>query len=110
MILHVISFPNLILSVRLYDFFSLGFQENLRLIEVHLDIGGDLMIEAFYPKAFNFDFLKFAVEMAVGINKTPIDLRVKPTAIYYNEGDGLISDRGYKVLQPVPCKYLKIKS
>ena len=71
--------------------------KNLRLIEVHLDIGGDLMIEAFYPKAFNFDFLKLAVEMAVGISQSPLDLKVKPTAIYYNEGDGLLSDRGYKV-------------
>lgn len=83
--------------------------KNLRLIEVHLDIGGDLMIEAFYPKAFNFDFLKFAVEMAVGINKSPIDLKVKPTAIYYNEGDGLLSDRGYKVFTAKTMQILEDK-
>ena len=76
---------------------------------MHLDIGGDLMIEAFYPKAFNFDFLKFAVEMAVGITKTPIDLKVKPTAIYYNEGDGLISDRGYKVFTASTMQMLEDK-
>ena len=70
-------------------------KKNLRLIEVHLDIGGDLM--------------KFAVEMAVGINKTPIDLRVKPTAIYYNEGDGLISDRGYKVFTASTMQMLEDK-
>lgn len=72
-------------------------KKNLRLIEVHLDIGGDLMIEAFYPKAFTFDFLKLAVEMAVGRPENQIDLKIKPTAIYYNEGNGLLSDRGYKV-------------
>jgi len=71
--------------------------KNLKLIDVHLDIGGDLMIEAFYPKAFNFDFLKLAVEMAVGVSRGPLDIKVKPTAIFYNEGDALLADRGYKV-------------
>jgi len=72
-------------------------KNNLRLIEVHLDIGGDLMIEAFYPKAFPFDFLKLAVEMATGVAICPINFKVKPTAIYYNEGNGLLSDRDYKI-------------
>lgn len=70
---------------------------NLRLIEVHLDIGGDLMIEAFYPKAFHFDFLKLAVEMAVGVAKCPANIKVKPTAIYYSEGNELSTDRNYKI-------------
>ena len=83
--------------------------KNLKLIEVHLDIGGDLMIEAFYPKAFNFDFLKLAVEMAVGISESPLDLKVKPTAIYYNEGDGLLSDRGYKVFTANTMQILEDK-
>ena len=67
------------------------------------------MIEAFYPKAFNFDFLKLAVEMAVGISKTPLDLNVKPTAIYYNEGHGLLSDRGYKVFTAGTMQILEDK-
>jgi len=83
--------------------------KNLKLIEVHLDIGGDLMIEAFYPKAFNFDFLKLAVEMAVGIRETPLNLKVNPTAIYYNEGDGLLSDRGYKVFTADTMQILEDK-
>ena len=83
--------------------------KNLRLIEVHLDIGGDLMIEAFYPKALNFDFLKLAVEMAVGISESPLDLKVKPTAIYYNKGDGLLSDRGYKVFTANTMQILEDK-
>ncbi len=70
---------------------------NLRLIEVHLDIGGDLMIEAFYPRAFHFDFLKLAVEMAVGVAKCPTNIKVKPTAIYYNEVNELSTDRNYKI-------------
>ena len=70
---------------------------NLRLIEVHLDIGGDLMIEAFYPKAFHFDFLKLAVEMAVGVAECPATIKVKPTAIYYNEGNELSTDLKYKI-------------
>ena len=72
-------------------------KNDLKLMEVHLDLGGDLMIEAFYPKALPFNFLKLAVELASGKAKCPVNFNVKPTAIYYNEGHGLLSDRDYKV-------------
>ena len=72
-------------------------KNDLKLMEVHLDLGGDLMIEAFYPKALPFDFLKLAVELATGKAKCPVNFNVKPTAIYYNEGHGLLSDRDYKI-------------
>jgi len=72
-------------------------KNDLRLMEVHLDLGGDLMIEAFYPKALPFDFLELAVELASGKAKCPVYFKVKPTAIYYNEGQDLLSDRDYRI-------------
>ncbi len=105
---NLISEFNILRSAFMISFRS-DSNNNLRLIEVHLDIGGDLMIEAFYPKAFNFDFLKLAVEMAVGISEGQIDLKVKPTAIYYNEGEGLLSNRGYKVFTANTMEMLEEK-
>ena len=70
---------------------------NLRLIEVHLDLGGDLLIEEIFPKAFSFDFLWLAVEMAAGNAECPNNFNIKPTAIFYDDGDELLTNRGYQV-------------
>jgi biotin carboxylase len=72
-------------------------KNNLRLMEVHLDLGGDLLIEEVYPKALPFDFLELAVCMATGNIKLPNNFKIKPTAIFYDKGDDLVSDRGYTV-------------
>ena len=81
--------------------FMVSFRANssnvLKLMEVHLDLGGDLLIEEVYPSAFPFDFLELAVKMALGKTKCPNNFNIKPTAIYYNEGDGLLTNRGYSV-------------
>ena len=72
-------------------------KNNLRLMEVHLDLGGDLLIEEVYPKALPFDFLELAVCMATGNIKLPNNFKIKPTAIFYDQVDDLVSDRGYTV-------------
>jgi hypothetical protein len=81
--------------------FMVSFRANsnnvLKLMEVHLDLGGDLLIEEIYPKAFSFDFLELAVEMATGNIRCPNNLKIKPTAIFYDEGNDLLTNRGYKV-------------
>jgi len=77
--------------------FRVDSKNNLRLMEVHLDLGGDLLIEEVYPKAFPFDFLELSVEMATGNIKCPNDFKIKPTAIFYDEGDGLLTNRGYTI-------------
>lgn len=59
------------------------FKNNLKLIEVHLDIGGDSLIEGLFPKALSFDYMKFVVEVATSKVKISIDIKVKPTAIFY---------------------------
>ena len=77
--------------------FRVDSKNNLRLMEIHLDLGGDLLIEELYPKAFPFDFLELSVEMATGNIRCPNDFKIKPTAIFYDEGDGLLTNRGYAV-------------
>ena len=82
-------------------------RDKLKLIEIHLDIGGDLLIETFFPKALPFDFLKLAVESAVGIAKYPSNFQITPTAIFYK--DGVVSDKAYKVLTSKNNKLLDKK-
>jgi formate-dependent phosphoribosylglycinamide formyltransferase (GAR transformylase) len=72
-------------------------QKNLKLTEVHLDLGGDLLIEEVFPKALPFDFLEFSVHMSVGGKECPSYFDIKPTAIYYDNGDGLLTDKSYMV-------------
>ena len=64
MILQKKLFQNLIERSAFMISFRSDSKNDLKLMEVHLDLGGDLMIEAFYPKALPFDFLKLAVELA----------------------------------------------
>ena len=84
-------------------------KNNLRLMEIHLDLGGDLLIEEIYPKAFPFDFLELAVCMATGNIKLPNNFKIKPTAIFYDEGDDLLTERGYTVFTADSNKSLEEK-
>ena len=77
--------------------FRVDSKNNLKLIEVHLDLGGDLLIEEIFPKALPFDFLEFSVYMSVGSKECPNYFDINPTAIYYDKGDGLLTDRNYRV-------------
>ena len=72
-------------------------KNNLRLVEVHLDLGGDLLIEEVFPKALPFDFLEYSVHMSVGGKECPSYFDIKPTAIYYDNGDELLTDKNYMV-------------
>ena len=59
----------------------------LMLIEVHLDLGGDLLIEQVFPVALPYDFLELAINLLVGNKVIPYNTSVKPTAILYNRGE-----------------------
>jgi hypothetical protein len=82
-------------------------QNKLRLVEVHLDLGGDLLIEEVFPRSLPFDFIELALFMSVGINKVPNNFLIKPTAIFYKKGSGLITDREFKVLSASSNKMLE---
>jgi len=81
--------------------FMVSFRANsnnvLKLMEVHLDLGGDLLIEELYPKVLPFDFLELAIKMALGKGGCPNIFNTNPAAIYYKKGDGLLTNRDYTV-------------
>tara|TARA_B100002051_G_scaffold268585_1_gene298649 strand:- start:1836 stop:2924 length:1089 start_codon:yes stop_codon:yes gene_type:complete len=70
----------------------------LRLIEVHLDFGGDLLIEGFYPVALSYDFLEVALKVMTGVDVPHLSDYVKPTAILFNEGNSINRKKGFKTL------------
>ena len=76
--------------------FKKNSKNELKIIEIHLDIGGDYLIEKFFPKALPFNFETIAIKMALGEPKLPLNFYVKPTAIFYKKGK--TSDNGSKVL------------
>ncbi len=80
-----------------------------KLIEIHLDLGGDLLIERLFPIGLNIDFLSFAIKLLAGENITSHKVRVKPSAIFYQPGDGLNSDRPNIVLKAKNNEELKSK-
>jgi formate-dependent phosphoribosylglycinamide formyltransferase (GAR transformylase) len=77
--------------------FRADLEKNLKLMEIHLDLGGDLLIEELFPRALSIDFVELSVKMATGkINFEDI-IEINPTAILYNEGASLITERKCKV-------------
>ncbi len=79
----------------------------LKIIEVHLDIGGDFLLEKFFPKAMSFDFKKLIIEMSIGSAKVPKDLNMKPTALFYKHN--LVSNKNFEVITANSNKILDKK-
>ena len=69
------------------------------LIEIHLDMGGDLLIEKLFPNALDFDFLGYSIRLLAGENPKLIIKSITPTAILFEEGDELISKKKITIYQ-----------
>ena len=78
--------------------FRMATDGTLRLIEIHLDLGGDLLIEEVFPRALSYDFEELAVKMCIGEGVCPNDRPIMPTAIFYERGEGLLNERGFQVI------------
>lgn len=76
--------------------FRKNLKNELKIIEIHLDIGGDYLIEKFFPKALSYNFETIAIKMALGEQKLQTNISVKPTAIFYKDRE--VSDKSCKVL------------
>ena len=74
--------------------FRVDSKNNLRLIEVHLDMGGEELIESFFPKALRVDFLKLAIKILMGNFKDTLNVKTKPTAILFK---GRLVSEGYNL-------------
>jgi carbamoyl-phosphate synthase large subunit len=101
----IISMANEIINT--YDLNTTSFNmscriadaRNINLIEIHLDLGGDLILDKLIPTATNFDFLQATIENLIGKIISIDQIFFKPTAIIYGKGPGLVSQRPFTILQ-----------
>ena len=77
--------------------FRQDFQGSLRLIEVHLDLGGDSLIEGLFPRALPYNFLEMAVGILTGDDTMSVNHKIRPTAIFFEKGDEIITKRKFVV-------------
>ncbi|OGX44373.1 MAG: hypothetical protein A3G38_02695 [Omnitrophica WOR_2 bacterium RIFCSPLOWO2_12_FULL_51_8] len=69
-----------------------------KLIEIHLDFGGDLVLDHLMPASADFDVLASFVGALIGdVPELPKN-NFRPTAIIYGEGKGLVSDKPHTLI------------
>lgn len=64
--------------------FRMDQDNNIHLMEIHLDIGGDVLIESLFPAALNFDYTKLTVQMSLGVDTLPTTIDVVPAALLFD--------------------------
>jgi carbamoylphosphate synthase large subunit len=70
------------------------------LIELHLDFGGDLILEELLPKHLNFDAAALGIKLMAGEkNIFPKIIKYKPVGILYHPGEKLNNIRDFEVLE-----------
>ena len=67
------------------------------LIEIHLDIGGDLIYDHLIPHACNCDILLEGLKILTKIKTTNFDISFQPSSIIYSHETSLISDNPFKI-------------
>jgi carbamoylphosphate synthase large subunit len=82
--------------------FRCDFGGSPTLIEIHLDMGGDLILDHLLPASTSFDFLAHFIEGLVGKYISVPMINVSPVAILYDKGEGLLSERSFQLLQAAP--------
>jgi len=70
-----------------------------KLIEVHLDLGGDLLIEKLFPKALNYNFLEHSIQLLAGEKPSIPNINIIPTAIIFDKSDDLVSEKKNTLIQ-----------
>jgi len=66
-------------------------------IELHLDLGGDLILDALLPASSSLDVLEFAINLQIGKCLEPVSPAFRASAVIYSEGDALVSDRPHRI-------------
>ena len=79
------------------------------LIEIHLEIGGDLVWDILIPESVNEDILSYGIGLLSGLQSPAPSFIIKPTAVIYNPGPGLITDKSYKLIRAANRKELEKK-
>jgi len=71
-----------------------SFGSTPKLIEIHLDIGGDLILDKLIPASTTYDVLGQIINVLTQEEFCFQKLNFNPTAIVYEQGEGLVSERG----------------
>jgi len=69
-----------------------------KLIEAHLDFGGDLVLDHLIPSSTDIDVLAVFIATLVGDMPVFPKNNFRPTAIIYGKGRGLVSDKPYSLI------------
>jgi len=70
-----------------------------QLIEIHLDMGGDLILDQLLPASSFCDVLGYFIRGLTGERLFLSPSCFKPIAILFGKGDGLVLEKPYKILQ-----------
>jgi hypothetical protein len=77
------------------------------LMEIHLDMGGDKILDVLLPAAGDFDALDHMIQASAIQKKLEISPAWNPTAVLFEEGAGLISNRAHRILHAATVKDLE---
>jgi len=80
-----------------------------RLMEIHLDMGGDKILDVLLPAAGEFDSLQHMIQALAGFEGSLVSPSWKPTAVIFNEGAGLITSRSHRIVHAADVKELEQK-
>ena len=70
------------------------------LMELHLDFGGDLILDVLLPNSFDFDVIRAGIQLMAGEKViTSNNLFERPTSVIYYPGKKLISDKKYYIIK-----------
>lgn len=65
------------------------------LIEIHLDLGGDWLMDEFLPKSMNIDILKCSINASIGNTDDIENIQILPAAMIFSDSRNRSS--GYKI-------------
>jgi formate-dependent phosphoribosylglycinamide formyltransferase (GAR transformylase) len=70
------------------------------LMELHLDFGGDLILDVLLPNSLNLNVIETGIKLMAGKNIfIPKINPVKPTSVIYHKGDKLNSEKKYHLIK-----------
>ena len=100
-----------IVRTPLMSCFRLNSKGEPKIIEIHLDLGGDLLLDNLLPIAMDCDYITHAVNYSLGYKNYKFINKPKPVAIIYERGSGstLINRKGFKIIKANSQKELNHK-
>lgn len=80
------------------------------LIEIHLDLGGDHIVDEILSRALPYNFIKLAINMSVGLCQPPKNKLINPVGILFNDiGEGASREKGFKIISATSHELLSEK-